>query len=132
MADGRLILDGEACFIGAPLDEFDGADLRDKRVRALALSEQALETFIMQNGSGWVLKAVAGDFVLIPSGHMVMWRSTEDDVTLFGLRWSVAGDDADMLRVQSTMASVLREYPETKATSSDYTQLVDYLGRQGE
>ena len=92
--------------MGDPVDQFDGADLRDKRVRALALSEQALET-IMQAASGWVLKAVAGDFVLIPSGHMVMWRATDEDVTLFGLRWSVAGDAADMLRVQGAMGSVL-------------------------
>ena len=132
MTEGRLILDGEACFIGAPIDQFDGADLRDKRVRALALSEEALENFIMQTGGRWVMKAGAGDFVLIPSGHMVMWRSIEDEVTLFGLRWSVAGDSADILRVQSTMASVLREYPETKGSTTSYNQLVDYLDRQGE
>lgn len=132
MTDARLILDGEACFMGAPVDQSDGADSRDKRVRALALSEHALETFIMQAASGWVLKVVAGDFVFIPSGHMVMRRATDEYVTPFGLRWSVAGDAADMLRVQGTMGSVLREYLETKGTATGYGQLVEYLERQHE
>ena len=78
----------------------------------------------MLTRGGWLYKAVAGTLVLIPTGFVVVLLGNEDAI---GLRWTLAADQNDRLRVQFGLKQLFDNFPEVRAASTGYAAFLDYF-----
>ena len=122
--EGRLIMDGECHWIGIACDQVPGDSLRDKRAVILGMAEGDLKTLIETHG--WSLSAAAGDIMIAPSGFVCCVVA---ETTVYGMRWTIAADDADALRCKTGLAEIMAAYPETKQPSTGLSMFHDHLSR---
>ena len=62
--------------------------------------------------------------IVIPSGYMVVMAAS---VECLGIRWGLAGDEGDTIRVGHTLGEFLTAWPEMRNPSHGYGQLHEWL-----
>ena len=123
MVEARLLLEGEEILMALQYDKVPGADFRDKR-RYLLAAPQKDVTRMVKDG-GFIVKNAATDprLCVIPSGFVVIVASRGASI----VRWAVSADAQDSERVCDTIRAMMETFPESKAESSGFPQLLGFL-----
>ena len=122
--EGRLIMDGDCHWIGIATDHVPGESLRDKRAALVRMAAEEMQALI--EAHGWSLSATTGDVMITPSGFLCCVVA---ESIVYGMRWTVAADDADALHCMTGLMEIMAAYPETKQPSTGLSIFQDHLGR---
>ena len=63
------------------------------------------------------------DLLVVPSGYLTIVAAN----TSRWIRWSIAGDEADRVRTETGLQSMLDSFPEVRQPASGYQQFRDFL-----
>lgn len=125
LMQAKTVLAGAYLCYGCPVDKIPGASYGEKRAHLLRSADSLYFAESLRAGSGFVVKLVPDDMLLVPSGFMVYCAAMEPDSK--ALMWSVSGDKSDNDRVVRSLQMTLREYPALQRPSEGYEPFLQYL-----
>ena len=125
--EARYVLGGNLVAVGVSYTAVPGQSLKAKRQALFEMSADDLGDLVKAHG--WHLEANAGNCILTPTGCLIMYLCPAQ--ATWGVRWAVASDQADELRVVSQLSTLLDEYPEMKGPTLGYSQVLEHLRSSG-
>ena len=124
MAEVRMLLHGKLVIAGIPFDGVPGDNAKEKRNTLLRSTIDGMRQIIIEAPGSFLMQLADVGAIMIPSGFMVVMAASEECV---GLRWGVAGDEGDSIRVGHTLSQFLMASPEMRNPSHGYGQLHEWL-----
>lgn len=120
--EARMVLHGSEYVAGIPYVAVDGATLKEKRKALLTMPTDTLRNLI-QNSGGFAFLHDSTKLAVLPTGMIMIYASSG----CTGIRWSLAGDEADTNRVQLHLKHVIEAFPEMATPSTGYSQWQAWL-----
>jgi hypothetical protein len=122
LTDVRVVVSGVLAVGGLPLDKIPGDSVKDKRKQLTMMTIDVLKELLHKHG--FVCRLDSTKALVCPSGFMCIYAPLEE---CCGLRWTTSGDEADSLRVRTSLYELLVSFPELKNPSQHHQQLLDCL-----
>ncbi len=114
---------GTVSVLGMPYEQVPGDTVAVKRKN---IFKSSVDNITAYKKHGFVMNVEAGELIVIPPGYLVV-LAVSDTAGSTGLRWSIAGDAQDILRVRASLAAVLSSFPEMRNASTGMQPFHDML-----
>lgn len=124
MAEVRMLLCGKLVIAGIPFDGVPGDNAKEKRNTLLRSTIDGMRQIITEAPGSFLMQLADVGAIVIPSGFMVVMAAS---VECLGIRWGLAGDEGDTIRVGHTLGEFLTAWPEMRNPSHGYGQLHEWL-----
>lgn len=124
MAEVRMLLCGKLVIAGIPFDGVPGDNAKEKRNTLLRSTIDGMRQIITEAPGSFLMQLADVGAIVIPSGYMVVMAAS---VECLGIRWGLAGDEGDTIRVGHTLGEFLTAWPEMRNPSHGYGQLHEWL-----
>ena len=124
MAEVRMLLCGKLVIAGIPFEGVPGDNTKEKRNTLLRSTIDGMRQIITEAPGSFLMQLADVGAIVIPSGFMVVMAASEE---CLGLRWGLAGDEGDTIRVGHTLGEFLTAWPEMRNPSHGYGQLHEWL-----
>ena len=124
MAEVRMLLCGKLVIAGIPFDGVPGDNAKAKRNTLLRSTIDGMRQIITEAPGSFLTQLADVGAIVIPSGYMVVMAAS---VECLGIRWGLAGDEGDTIRVGHTLGEFLTAWPEMRNPSHGYGQLHEWL-----
>ena len=119
----RAVIVGDLVVLGISYAAVPGDSLKEKRAYLSGCAKEELEKIVKSDG--WITELKAGDYILIPTGCIVMQLCPAEFT--FGIRWTVAADEQDRLRTAMQLGQLLDQFVETRSSATGYSQFQEFL-----
>ena len=119
-----LVMSGTMKMIGIENDKVSGETFKDKLGNLFSNTIDVIGPLVQK--SGFLLVVKPGILYTLPTGF-VRVVATPVGEGCKGIRWSLASDEADDVRVLAVVRGLVESFPELRRPSQGYQAFLDFL-----